>query len=82
MNQHDRSNLKFLLNADLDVIKDWASKMESDDIAYAQELLLAYADELRERSNALLVEANLARMGNNYPDALRVIDRIVDKPEE
>lgn len=75
MNEHDRSNLEFLLAADNAVIRDWASKMPADDIKYAQELLDAYALELREKSAALLTEAKLAQMGNVYPDALRVIDK-------
>ena len=75
MNPHDRSNLEFLLTADNSVIRDWASKMPADDIAYAQELLNAYALELREKSASLLTEARLAQMDNVYPDALRVIDK-------
>ena len=39
MNAHDRSNLDFLLKAEPDVIRDWAGKMNPDDITYAQELL-------------------------------------------
>ena len=77
MNEHDRSNLEFLLAADNNVIRDWASKMPADDIKYAQELLDAYALELREKSVALLTEARLAQMDNVYPDALRVIDKFM-----
>lgn len=79
MNEHDRGNLDFLLKADIPTIRDWARKMEGDDIEYAQELLNIYALELREKSAELLTEAHLARMGNEYPDALRVIKRAVDK---
>jgi hypothetical protein len=82
MNDHDRNNLNFLLHAEAEVLKDWAAKMEEDDIAYAQELLAMYAEELRERSAALLVEANLEKMAGNYPEACMVIKRVVDKPEE
>ncbi len=66
MNQHDRSNLEFLLKAEPDVIRDWAGKMDSDDIVYAQELLLQHADDLRERSREILVEAEMARLDNTY----------------
>jgi hypothetical protein len=66
MNQHDRSNLKFLLAAEIDVIRDWAGKMDSDDITYAQELLLQHAQDLRERSREILVEAEMARLDNTY----------------
>ena len=61
MNEHDRKNLEFLLKAAPETIRDWAGKMESDDILYAQELLLAAAADLRERSREILVEAEMAR---------------------
>jgi hypothetical protein len=66
MNQHDRSNLDFLLASEIDVIRDWAGKMGSDDINYAQELLLQHADDLRERSREILVEAEMQRLDNTY----------------
>ena len=66
MNAHDRKNLEFLLAAEIDVIRDWAGKMNPDDIVYAQELLLQHADDLRERSREILVEAEMARLDNTY----------------
>jgi hypothetical protein len=66
MNAHDRKNLEFLLAAEIDVIRDWAGKMSSDDINYAQELLLQHADDLRERSREILVEAEMARLDSIY----------------
>jgi hypothetical protein len=66
MNQHDRKNLDFLLAAEIDVIRDWAGKMGSDDINYAQELLLQHAQDLRERSREILVEAEMARLDSTY----------------
>jgi hypothetical protein len=71
MNQHDKHNLKFLLAAEIDVIRDWAGKMGSDDINYAQELLLQHAADLRERSREILVEAEMMR--NNSLDQAREI---------
>ena len=75
MNEHDRKNLEFLLRSEIDVIRDWAGKMDSDDIVYAQELLMQHAEELRERSREILVEAELARH-QDYSAAKSVIDRI------
>ena len=75
MNEHDRSNLEFLLNASPDVIKDWESKMPADDIAYAQELLNMYSLELKERALALRIEAEMELAGN-YHEANMVIDKI------
>ena len=66
MNQHDRKNLDFLLAAEPETIRDWAGKMDSDDINYAQELLLQHAADLRERSREILVEAEMARLDNSY----------------
>jgi len=66
MNAHDRSNLDFLLKAEPETIRDWAGKMGSDDITYAQELLLQHAQDLRERSREILVEAEMARLDNSY----------------
>jgi hypothetical protein len=66
MNQHDRKNLDFLLKAEPETIRDWAGKMDSDDINYAQELLLQHADDLRERSREILVEAEMQRLDNSY----------------
>ena len=69
MNAHDRDNLKFLLAAEPETIRDWAGKMAADDINYAQELLLQHADDLRERSREILVEAEMQR--NNSLDQAR-----------
>jgi hypothetical protein len=66
MNAHDRKNLDFLLAAEPETIRDWAGKMDSDDINYAQELLLQHAADLRERSREILVEAEMARLDNTY----------------
>ena len=63
MNAHDRRNFEILLKR---LIRDWAGKMNPDDITYAQELLLQHADDLRERSREILVEAEMARLDNSY----------------
>jgi hypothetical protein len=66
MNQHDRSNLDFLLKSEPETIRDWAGKMGADDINYAQELLLQHAADLRERSREILVEAEMQRLDSTY----------------
>ena len=75
MNAHDRSNLDFLLKSELETIRDWAGKMGSDDINYAQELLLQHAADLRERSREILVEAEMARLDNTYSIAGEYLKR-------
>lgn len=46
MNERDRENLEFLLNADEETLKDWYDKMDTDDHEYASELLALYGEEL------------------------------------
>ncbi len=46
MNQRDRDNLEFLLNASPEVIEDWYNQMDDDDIEYAFELLEQLKEEL------------------------------------
>lgn len=74
MDEHDRSNLNFLLSIDEATFKDWYSKMDGDDITYAHELLAMASEELEEKSRMLRVEAELALM-NTYPDALKVLSK-------
>ena len=52
MNQRDRGNLDFLLNASPEVIQDWYNKVEDDDILYAFELLEMAKEELIEQQIA------------------------------
>ena len=53
MDEHDRKNLQFLLNASEATIRDWWGKVTDDDRLYASELLQAHAAELRQQSVAL-----------------------------
>lgn len=46
MNNHDRSNLNFLLSVTPDVFDDWMTQADADDIDYALELLSKYRSEL------------------------------------
>jgi hypothetical protein len=60
MTQRDLDNLEFLLTASTEVIGDWFSKMEPDDIDYAFELLEMAKLELVDQATELtdLSEAN------------------------
>ena len=78
MNPHDRKNLEFLLTADIAVIRDWAGKMDADDIIYAQELLMQHADNLRERSREILIEAEMMR-NSSLDQAREILDRFTLK---
>ena len=79
MNAHDRKNLDFLLTADIAVIRDWAGKMDADDIIYAQELLMQHADNLRERSREILIEAKMMRNRSSLDQAREILDRFTLK---
>lgn len=46
MNQHDRDNLNFLMTATDEVLREWYSLANEDDLIYAQELLSTYEMEL------------------------------------
>jgi hypothetical protein len=73
-NDWDRDNLNFLLNSSKDTLDDWNSQTDDDDKLYAQELLDAYARELKLEAQFLRVECEMELLGN-YPDACRVIQQ-------
>ncbi len=74
-NDWDRDNLNFLLNSPKPVLDDWNTQCDDDDRLYAQELLDAYARELKLEAQFLRVECEMELLGN-YPDAKRVIDKV------
>ena len=73
-NAWDRDNLMFLLTSDDKVLKEWHEQADADDLAYAQELFDGYAEELRLRSELVLVEAEMEKVG--FSDALEVINKV------
>ena len=73
-NEWDRDNLMFLLTSDDKVLKEWHEQADADDLAYAQELFDGYAEELRLRSELVLVEAEMEKVG--FSDALEVINKV------
>ena len=77
-NDWDRDNLNFLLNSSPDVLKEWEQAMEPDDLVYAQELLDAYAEELRVEATFLKTEAELSLLCE-YNTAKQVIDRVAKR---
>jgi hypothetical protein len=48
MNQRDRDNLNFLLQATSESLSAWYAQASEDDLEYADELLNFYAQELDE----------------------------------
>ncbi len=67
MNQHDRDNLDFLINASPEVLQDWYNKVEDDDILYAFELLEMAREELIEQQIA----------GSDLSDARAIISKYI-----
>ncbi len=75
MNDHDRQNLNFLLYSSPEVIADWYTKVDQDDIDYAHELLAMAALELKEEAQALRIEAELAIL-DRFELAEKVINMV------
>jgi hypothetical protein len=73
-NEWDRDNLMFLLTSDEEVLQDWHAQADADDLAYAQELFAGYAEELRLRSELVLVEAEMEKIG--FSDANELINKV------
>lgn len=74
MNAHDRANLKFLLNASTQVIKDWYSQVSADDVSYAMELMEAYRQELIEQAELDDIDTAVGSM-TSFP----LVDAIIAK---
>lgn len=77
MNQRDKENLNFLLNASPETLKDWYESVEEDDHIYAQELLESYRQELAETEDQKYefeMEKELMKM-SNFPE----VDAILSK---
>ena len=49
MNDHDRENYNFMLNADTVTLREWYGSLSEDDVAYAHELLMQGQVELDMR---------------------------------
>lgn len=49
MTEHDRDNLNFLLKASEEGFKEWYENASADDLAYANELLEQFAEEVYEK---------------------------------
>lgn len=77
MNEHDRSNLEFLMSASADVLQDWFESVSEDDINYAMELLKAYEKELVENRAELATEFKLQVLNNEFPEAKQVLSKFI-----
>ena len=77
-NEWDRDNLEFLLNTKGDEFKAWFEQSDEDDKAYAQELMDAYARELKLKADELRVECELTML-QEYNTAKNLLDVIAKR---
>jgi len=68
MNDHDKSNLIFLLNLSPQGFKEWFCQASEDDHKYAQELV--------EQARLMVVDAAVAKMPQ-YQEAQQVLQRFL-----
>lgn len=57
MNEYDRANLQFLLNASPETLADWYESVSEDDVEYAMTLLQRATMELMMRPMELSTES-------------------------
>jgi len=77
-NEWDRDNLEFLLNTKGDEFKAWFEQSDEDDKIYAQELMDAYARELKLKAEELRVECELTML-QEYNTAKNLLDVIAKR---
>jgi len=77
-NEWDRDNLEFLLNTKGDEFKAWFEQSDEDDKVYAQELMDAYARELKLKAEELRVECELTML-QEYNTAKNLLDVIAKR---
>jgi hypothetical protein len=81
MNKRDEDNLNFLLYASEEVLRDWHSRADADDLAYAQELLAIKAADLKEQSLAVRIEAEMA-LDTSFTLASEVLKNFYNNMEQ
>ena len=73
MNDHDRSNLDFILSLDRNRFEEWANSISDDDIDYAIELIRAAWAEMVELQHDIIEEA----LGENFTEANAVLKKFM-----
>ena len=72
MNDHDRANLEFILNASKETLADWYNSLSKDDLAYAKELVQAANSEFSMRLIELNDNVQDVTLANNVLDKYRL----------
>jgi hypothetical protein len=53
MNEYDRANLFFLMNATPEELEEWYNSVSEDDHEYASELMAEYCEELATKKSLI-----------------------------
>ena len=77
-NEHDRNNLRFLMNSNRETLRKWYATCSEDDILYAKSLLDALALEIAEEMKTSLIESQIDSM-KNFTEATAVLSYIREK---
>ncbi len=77
-NEHDRNNLRFLMNSSRETLRKWYATCSEDDILYAKSLLDALALEIAEEMKTSLIESQIDSM-KNFTEATAVLSYIREK---
>jgi hypothetical protein len=81
MNKRDEDNLNFLLYASEEVLRDWHSQADAEDLSYAQELLAIKAADLKEQALAVRIEAELA-LDPSFTLARQALEKFYNNKEQ
>jgi len=77
-NEHDRNNLRFLMNSNRETLRKWYATCSEDDILYAKSLLDALALEIAEEMKTSLIESQIDSM-KHFTEATAVLSYIREK---
>lgn len=73
MNDHDKNNLKFIMNSTADQLAEWIKSVDEDDISYAFELINRASAELETEA------LNMMDRVEDLTEANSVIEMIMKK---
>jgi len=77
-NEHDRNNLRFLMNTNRETLIKWYESSSEDDILYAKSLLDAFDLEINENNKTQLIDSQLDTM-KYFTEATAVLSYIREK---
>jgi hypothetical protein len=72
-NKKDRANLVFLLTASAEEHKKWLKNCTADDFLYAEQLLLAYKEEIKFYEFDDFIELKIEMMDGQFEECREVL---------